>query len=96
MYKFKRRVFAGHRSMEFWFGLTSKSRDHHFNFTLYLLTEGPGATLDHAERLRSGIHSKGEAERFAVQYAGELLRALLEREKGWEQQSDVITEPTDE
>lgn len=82
--------------MEFWFGLTSKSRDHHFNFTLYLLTEGPGATLDHAERVRSGIHTKREAERLAVQHAGELLRALLEREKGWEPEGDVLTESTDE
>ncbi|MDR1414535.1 MAG: hypothetical protein LBI96_01885 [Odoribacteraceae bacterium] len=83
MYKFRRRVFVGGRGMDFWFGLTSKSRDHHFNFTLYLLTEGPDATLNHAQRLRSGIHSKSEAERIAEQHARDLFQALLERKKDW-------------
>ncbi|MDR2414959.1 MAG: hypothetical protein LBD64_08255 [Odoribacteraceae bacterium] len=80
MYKFKRRVFVGERSMEFWFGMTSKSRDRHFNFTLYLLTSGPDSPFSHAERIKSGIHSKSEASREAILYAKTLLREALERE----------------
>ena len=41
MYKFKRNIYLEDRTIEMWFGLTSKSRDRHSNFTLYLLTEGP-------------------------------------------------------
>lgn len=40
MYKFKRNIYLEDRTIEMWFGLTSKSRDRHSNFTLYLLTEG--------------------------------------------------------
>jgi hypothetical protein len=82
MYKFKRRVYVGSRGMDFWFGLTSKSRDRHFNFTLYLLPGGADTPHSHAERLRAGIHSKSEAERIAVQHARALFQDLLEREKG--------------
>lgn len=42
MYKFKRNIYLEDRTIEMWFGLTSKSRDRHSNFTLYLLTEGAG------------------------------------------------------
>ena len=81
MYKFKRRVYVGEQSMEFWFGLTSKSRDRHSNFTLYLLTDGPNSPFSHAERIKSGIHSKNEAARLAILHAKELFRGVLEREK---------------
>ena len=37
MYKFKRNIYLEDRTIEMWFGLTSKSRDRHSNFTLYLL-----------------------------------------------------------
>ena len=40
MYKFKRNIYLEDRTIEMWFGLTSKSRDRHSNFTLYLLTKG--------------------------------------------------------
>ncbi|MDR2130100.1 MAG: hypothetical protein LBP56_02850 [Odoribacteraceae bacterium] len=82
MYKFKRRIFVGNRSMEFWFGLTSKSRDRHSNFTLYLLVGGPESPCHHAEQIKSGIHSKNEAIRIAISYAKELFQNLIEREKG--------------
>ncbi|MDR0766561.1 MAG: hypothetical protein LBF09_06470, partial [Odoribacteraceae bacterium] len=81
MYKFKRRVYVGDRCMDFWFGLSSKSRDRHFNFTLYLLTGGPDSPFSHAERVKSGIHSKADASREAILYAKQLFRDLIERER---------------
>ncbi len=81
MYKFKRNIYLDDHSVEMWFGLTSKSRDRHSNYTLYLLTEGPDSPFSYAEQIKSGINSKGEAERYAIKYAKDLLRQLLEREK---------------
>ena len=81
MYNFRRRIYVGEKSMEFWFGLTSKSRDHHSNFTLFLLTENPDSHFSYAEQIGSGFHAKADAERFAIQYAKELFRNLLDREK---------------
>jgi hypothetical protein len=99
MYNFKRRIFAGRRHMDFWFGLTSKSRDRHSNFTLYLLTEGPDSPFSHAEQIKSGIHSKSEAERIAIHYAKDLLQNLIEREKEAREEppaSDTLTDDTHE
>ena len=58
MYKFKRNIYLEDRTIEMWFGLTSKSRDRHSNFTLYLLTEGPDSPFSYAEQIKSGINSK--------------------------------------
>ena len=77
MYKFKRNIYLEDRTIEMWFGLTSKSRDRHSNFTLYLLTEGPDSPFSYAEQIKSGINSKSEAERYAI----DLLHQLLEQEK---------------
>ena len=66
---------------EMWIGQTSKSRDRHSNFTLYLLTEGPDSPFSYAEQIKSGINSKSEAERYAIKYAKDLLHQLLEQEK---------------
>ena len=66
MYKFKRNIYLEDRTIEMWFGLTSKSRDRHSNFTLYLLTEGPDSPFSYAEQIKSGINSKSEAERYAI------------------------------
>ena len=52
MYKFKRNIYLEDRTIEMWFGLTSKSRDRHSNFTLYLLTEGPDSPFSYAEQIR--------------------------------------------
>ena len=81
MYKFKRNIYLEDRTIEMWFGLTSKSRDRHSNFTLYLLTEGPDSPFSYAEQIKSGINSKSEAERYAIKYAKDLLHQLLEQEK---------------
>ena len=81
MYKFKRNIYLEDRTIEMWFGLTSKSRDRHSNFTLYLLTEGPDSPFSYAEQIKSGVHSKSEAERYAIKYAKDLLHQLLEQEK---------------
>ena len=81
MYKLKRIIFLEDRSVELWFGLTSKSRDRHSNFTLYLLTEGPDSPFSYAEQIKSGINSKSEAERYAIKYAKDLLQQLLEQDK---------------
>lgn len=67
--------------MDFWFGLTSKSRDRHSNFTLFLLTEGPDSPFSYAEQIESGIHSKSDAERLAIRYAKDLFASLLDRER---------------
>mgnify|MGYP007023866443 CR=1 FL=1 len=64
MYKFKRNIYLEDRTIEMWFGLTSKSRDRHSNFTLYLLTEGPDSPFSYAEQIKSGINSKSETERY--------------------------------
>ena len=69
MYKFKRNIYLEDRTIEMWFGLTSKSRDRHSNFTLYLLTEGPDSPFSYAEQIKSGINAK------------DLLHQLLEQEK---------------
>lgn len=82
MYKFRRRIHIEERSMDFWFGLTSKSRDQHSNFTLFLLSEDPDSSFSYAEKIKSGIPTKSEAERIAIRYAKDLLRSLIEREKG--------------
>lgn len=81
MYKFKRNIHLKDRSVEMWFGLTSKSRNQHSNFTLYVLTEGPDKPFSYAEPIKSGIPSKKEAERYAITYAKSLLTQLIEREK---------------
>lgn len=81
MYKFKRSIHLEDRSIDMWFGLTSKSRDRHSNFTLYVLTEGPDSPFSYAEQIKSGIPSKKEAERYAISYAKNLLSQLVEREK---------------
>lgn len=81
MYKFRRRIYVGGgKNHEFWFGLTSKSRDRHSNFTLFLLTEDPNSPFSYAEQIKSGFHSKADAERFAILYGKDLLRSLIERE----------------
>ena len=81
MYKFKRNIYLEERTIEMWFGLSSKSRDRHSNFPLYLLTEGPDSPFSYAEQIKSGINSKSEAERYAIKYAKDLLHQLLEQEK---------------
>lgn len=81
MYKFKRSIYLEDRTVELWFGLTSKSRDRHSNFTLYLLTEGPDNPFSYAEPIKSGISTKSEADRLAITYAKDLLRQLIDREK---------------
>ena len=81
MYKFKRNIYLEDRTIEMWFGLTSKSRDRHSNFTLYLLTEGPDSPFSYAEQIKSGINSKSEAERYAIKYAKHLLHQLVEHQK---------------
>lgn len=98
MYKFKRNIHLEDRSMEMWFGMTSKSRDQHSNFTLYLLTEGPDNPFSYAEQIKSGIPSKREVERYAIKYAKELLRQLIDREKEEMNRSDSPEEafPEDE
>ena len=81
MYKFRRRIYIGDRSMEFWFGVTSKSRDRHSNFTLLLLTGGPDSPSCDAVQIKRGIPTKSEVEKLAVRYAKDLLRSYIEREK---------------
>lgn len=81
MYKFKRIIHLENRSVEMYFGLTSKSRDRHSNFTLYLLSENPDHSFSYAEPIKNGINSKSEAERYAITYAKDLLRQLIDREK---------------
>ena len=88
MYKFRRRIYAGGKSMEFWLGLTSKSRGHHSNYTLFLLTESPDSPFSYAEQIGTGFHAKADAERFAIQYAKDLFRNLLDREKETEEKDD--------
>ena len=65
MYKFRRRIYVGEKSMEFWFGLTSKSRDHHSNFTLFLLTENPDSIRERAlpKFIGSGERTKRKRRR---------------------------------
>ena len=81
MYKFKRCVIVEGRGMDFWFGLTSKSRDRHTNFTLFILTGDPDSPHCHADQVKSGIHSKSEAVRLAVAHARNLFRTFLQREE---------------
>lgn len=88
MYKFRRRIYVGERNQEFWFGLTSKSRDRHSNFTLFLLTENPNSAFSYAEQIKSGFRAKADAERFAIRYAKDLLRGLIEREKEMNQNKE--------
>ena len=80
MYKFKREIYVGDRSYTMWFGLVSKSRDRHSNFTLFLLTESPESEFSYAEKVKSGFASKAEAQRYAVSYAKGLIRQM-EREQ---------------
>ena len=92
MYTFKRRVYVGEESMVFWFGLTSKSRDRHSNFTLFILTDGPDAPFSYAEQIKSGIPTKAEAERYAIRYAKDLYQNLLDREKEEKEREDAPDE----
>lgn len=92
MYKFKRRITVGDQSMIFWFGLTSKSRDRHSNFTLFILSDNPDSPFSYAEQIKSGINSKSEAERLAVRYAKDLFNSLLERQKDMRNNTDQESE----
>ena len=81
MYKFRRKIYVGDHVYEMWFGMTSKSRDRHSNFTLFLLTEGPDSQFSYAEKIGSGFHAKADAVRYAIRYAKELIQQKLMQEK---------------
>ena len=81
MYKFRRKIYVGNHCQEFWFGLTSKSRDRHTDFMLFLLTGDPDSAFSYAEQIKSGFHAKADAERYAIRYAKDLLRGFIEREQ---------------
>lgn len=78
MYKVKRTLYIGNRSIDVWFGLVSKHKNgKNGKYTVYLLTDSPDTPLNHAEPLISNITSKETAIRKGIECAKEMFKNIL-------------------
>lgn len=82
MYKVKRTIYIGNRSMDVWFGLVSKTKNgKNGKYTVYLLTDDPNKPLNHAEPILSNITSKDTAIKKAIEYTKELFQSILDNQQ---------------
>ena len=82
MYKVKRTIYIGNRSMDAWFGLVSKTKNgKNGKYTVYLLTDDPRNPFNHAEPILSNITSKDTAIKKAIEYTKELYQSILDNQK---------------
>lgn len=82
MYKVKRTIYLGKRSVDVWFGLLSKTRNgKNGKYTVYLLTDDPSNPFNHAEPILSGITSKETAIRKGIEYAKTLLQNIIDNQE---------------
>lgn len=82
MYKVKRTIYLGDRSIDAWFGLVSKTKNgKNGKYTVYLLTDEPHNPFNHAEPILSGITSKDTAIKKGIEYAKNLFRNILNNQE---------------
>lgn len=94
MYKVKRTIYLGKNSVDIWLGLVSKTKNgKNGKYTVYLLTDDPNNSFNHAEPILSGIISKETAIRRGIEYAKKLLQDIL---KNKENNTQEIEEETEE
>ena len=82
MYKVKRTIYLGDRSIDVWFGLVSKTKNgKNGKYTVYLLTDDPRNPFNHAEPILSGITSKDTAIKRRIEYAKNLFQNILNNQE---------------
>lgn len=82
MYKVKRTIYLGDRSIDVWFGLVSKTKNEkNGKYTVYLLTDDPRNPFNHAEPILSGITSKDTAIKRGIEYAKNLFQNILNNQE---------------
>ena len=82
MYKVKRTIYLGDRSIDVWFGLVSKTKNgKNGKYTVYLLTDDPRNPINHAEPILSGITSKDTAIKRGIEYAKNLFQNILNNQE---------------
>ncbi|MCX4291501.1 MAG: hypothetical protein OSJ36_06920 [Odoribacter sp.] len=82
MYKVKRTIYLGDRSIDVWFGLVSKTKNgKNGKYTVYLLTDDPRNPFNHAEPILSGITSKDTAIKRGIEYAKNLFQNILNNQE---------------
>ncbi len=82
MYKVKRTIYLGDRSIDVWFGLVSKTKNgKNGKYTVYLLTDDPRNPFNHAEPILSGITSKNTAIKRGIEYAKNLFQNILNNQE---------------
>ncbi len=82
MYKVKRTIYLGDRSIDVWFGLVSKTKNgKNGKYTVYLLTDDPRNHFNHAEPILSGITSKDTAIKRGIEYAKNLFQNILNNQE---------------
>ena len=82
MYKVKRTIYLGNRSIDVWFGLVSKTKNgKNGKYTVYLLTDDPRNPFNHAEPILSGIISKDTAIKKGIEYAKNLFQNILNNQE---------------
>ena len=82
MYKVKRTIYLGDRSIDVWFGLVSKTKNgKNGKYTVYLLTDDPRNPFNHAEPILSGITYKDTAIKRGIEYAKNLFQNILNNQE---------------
>jgi len=82
MYKVKRTIYLGDRSIDVWFGLVSKTKSgKNGKYAVYLLTDDPRNPFNHAEPILSGITSKDTAIKRGIEYAKNLFQNILNNQE---------------
>jgi len=82
MYKVKRTIYLGDRSIDVWFGLVSKTKNgKNGKYPVYLLTDDPRNPFNHAEPILSGITSKDTAIKRGIEYAKNLFQNILNNQE---------------
>lgn len=82
MYKVKRTIYLGDRSIDVWFGLVCKTKNgKNGKYTVYLLTDDPRNPFNHAEPILSGITSKDTAIKRGIEYAKNLFQNILNNQE---------------
>lgn len=93
MYKVKRTIYLGKNSVDIWLGLVSKTKNgKNGKYTVYLLTDDPHNSFNHAEPILSGIISKETAIRRGIEYAKKLLQDILKNKENNAQEIEKETE----
>lgn len=79
MYKVKRTININGQKTDVWFGLTTKG--HNGSYKVFLLTDDPNSTYNHAEPILSNIKTKEEAITKAIQYTKNLFKDIIDNKR---------------